>query len=230
VAIKLRDAYWQELLKAALQESDTKHAVAEMPRRALEDANSRMHLLEGEPSPKKAWGRQLALGSSSDLRTEIDEFKIQLHRERAARWELVSGALALPITPGVRAAHVDVGSRIVAAAVAGDSAAVLQAMDSARLDSFESPQAQLLRCDTASILPLHRALAGFDFHSDAKKLLRTMSTLLDFGADVRACDAQGETVLHKALKVCAPDIAASTLDFLLNAADRGPCMLSQYMR
>lgn len=197
--IKLRDTYWQELLKAALRESDTKHSLwrSEAVRTSL----------ACERRPLEEVGNK-----KQDMSDEIRELKLQLERERQARWDLLSGAMKEPIAP---AAHVDIGSRIVAAAVQGDATGLRAIFDDAGLASLESPAARTLRCSTHSILPVHRALAGWSFHGDRVKLLTTLDILIAAGADLSAPDSNGDTALHRAL-VGLPGL--ETITFLI---DRG---------
>ena len=98
VVVRLRDTYWQELLGAALQESDSKHAARTPDRRR-------------------------PLGAANSGAAEVRELKLQLERERRARWDLLAGAMKQPIA---FAAPVDLASALVAACVEGDAPGSVQ--------------------------------------------------------------------------------------------------------
>jgi hypothetical protein len=66
-----------------------------------------------------------------------------------------------------------------------------------------------------NILPLHRAVSGFHFHGNHKILINTLSTLLEFGADINAVDLGGNSVLHKAIQVCTSASVLPVVRFIL---------------
>jgi ankyrin repeat protein len=49
----------------------------------------------------------------------------------------------------------------------------------------------------ASILPLHRAIAGLHFHGNGTILVHTIETLIQLGANVNVQDSAGNSPLHK---------------------------------
>jgi hypothetical protein len=81
------------------------------------------------------------------------------------------------------------------AAIEGDCEVLSQVFMGAGIKSIQNEPLLV------NILPLHRALSGFHFHGNQKLLVKTLATLLKFGADVNAVDAGGNTVLHKAIQV-----------------------------
>ncbi|KAH8077587.1 hypothetical protein JL720_9969 [Aureococcus anophagefferens] len=107
--VKLRDTYWQELLGAALAESDSKHArEGRSPpprRRALRDVTPRGNAAAEDAPAEKSLD-------------EVRELQLQLERERQARWDLLSGALKQPIAHGAPA---DVAATLVSLCVEGDA-------------------------------------------------------------------------------------------------------------
>ncbi|GMH54519.1 hypothetical protein TL16_g01690 [Triparma laevis f. inornata] len=65
------------------------------------------------------------------------------------------------------------------------------------------------------LMLLHRAVSGFHFHGNQQLLLSTLEVLLSRGWDVNVKDANGNTVLHKALTVCTSNVVLTALKFLL---------------
>jgi hypothetical protein len=64
----------------------------------------------------------------------------------------------------------------------------------------------------ASILPLHRAIAGLHFHGNGTILVHTIETLIQLGANVNVQDSAGNTPLHKVGPSCLPSALCSPSD------------------
>ena len=170
----------------------------------------------GSKPPESIFGSDLLSEKSLD---EVRELQLQLERERQARWDLLSGALKQPIAHGAPA---DVAATLVSLCVEGDAGGVRGVFASVPgLDSFESAEAARRRCATRDLLPVHRALSGFEYHADRSKLLAALAAVLDAGADVAVADATGDGGLHKALAVLPPDVALDVVGLLLDAGADG---------
>jgi len=200
VIVQLRDTYWQELLGAALQENDSIHATLNQSqsntsnhRSSNEDINDRRH------------------GAS-----EIQKLKFQLECERKARWDILSGATKRPSSRTIIGCLDDVAAHIVACCIAGDAYAVERVFDENKLGGFESDEAKRRKCSTVLLLPIHRALSGFEYHSDSNRLLDTLKCLVGLGADVTHVDANGDTALHRALATCPANVALDVCEYLLS--------------
>jgi len=231
-AIQKRDIHWQALLKAALQESDSKHSttfhanpsLSQTPLTAGSSDSCNIVKKESPASLKMTIKKSRSsrgrhpfddiANTSSTAASEVQELKLQLERERQARWDAFSGIMKQPISPSMTA-HIDIGSRLVAFAIEGDSVCLEMLLKKAGIQSLESHAALALGYSTRSTLALHRAVAGFSFHADESRLMETLTVLLRFGADVSVIDSKGDSVLHKSVGLRLPSAALNISEFLI---------------
>jgi len=84
---------------------------------------------------------------------------------------------------------------------------------------------ETLETTTSSLrfLPLHRAISGFHFHSDARKVMMIIKMLVRAGAPINMQDGAGNTILHKVAQVVPDvDLSQKMIDALVSlGADRG---------
>jgi hypothetical protein len=66
-----------------------------------------------------------------------------------------------------------------------------------------------------SILPLHRAVSGLHFHGNDKLLVSTLTVLIQLGADIKAVDNSGASILHRVLLICTSKSVCPVLELLL---------------
>ncbi len=116
-------------------------------------------------------------------------------------------------SPSLRTSPTD---QLIAAILDGD----VQGIRAVVRSKGEDLTAEFWKDLSKSVLPLHRAVSGLLFHGSEKKLVTTIETLCQLGADVNAADHAGHTVLHKAIYTCtSKSVAAAVQSLLIRGAN-----------
>ena len=84
-----------------------------------------------------------------------------------------------------------------------------------RIGKGDSLQSNYWHHITRSVLPLHRAISGLHFHGSESRLVHTLDTLAQLGADMDEVDQNGNTALHKAIQVCSSKNVAAVVKRLI---------------
>jgi hypothetical protein len=130
---------------------------------------------------------------------------------RVVNAQTTEGLYILPWTsPTARSTPVD---QLTAAILDGDTGRIGKVVANGRGGNDLRSEFWSGLC--ANTLPLHRAVSGLNFHGSEKLVVRTLEVLLDLGADIRAVDQAGNSVLHKAVTVCTSQSVASVVRTLL---------------
>lgn len=66
-----------------------------------------------------------------------------------------------------------------------------------------------------SILPIHRAISGLNFHGNEKLLVSALDELFHLGVDMGLKDAAGNSCMHKAIQVCNSKQVVVVVDNLI---------------